>query len=259
MNDGTSGTGKSAGAGAGVREAGERDREAVVRLLDTAFAEDPVSHWVFPDPARRRARHPLLVGAFVDIVLGAGRVDLAVDGTAAALWLPMPPGPGATGRSGPGDIPDDGDGDGGGDGDGDGDGGGHGGGGDGQSDGAILRAAVDPGNERVELMGLLTELIHPRRPHLYLWMIGVHPAHRGQGRGTALMRPVLDRCDREGTPVYLEASSARSRELYRGLGFAVREPLLRLPYGGPVMWPMWRDPRGSGGTTSLHPAESDGP
>ncbi|GLF96896.1 GNAT family N-acetyltransferase [Streptomyces yaizuensis] len=203
--------------GARVRRADEGDRETVVRLLDAAFAHDPVSHWVFPDPQRRRTRHPLLVGAFTDIVLADGHVDLRADGTAAALWLPMPDRPETTTADG-GDREDEVDGP------------------------ALLRAAVDPDNERVELIGRLTEGIHPPRAHTYLWMIGVDPAHQGRGRGAALMRPVLDRCDRDGLPAYLEASSPRSRELYRRLGFTVREPVLRLPYGGPVMWPMWRDP-----------------
>ncbi len=33
------------------------------------------------------------------------------------------------------------------------------------------------------------------------------------------MNAVLDRCDREGLPAYLEASSDRSRKLYERLGF----------------------------------------
>ncbi|MBZ6227966.1 hypothetical protein KVH21_10220 [Streptomyces olivaceus] len=31
-----------------IRTAGEDDRERVVRLLDEAFQDDPVSSWVFP-------------------------------------------------------------------------------------------------------------------------------------------------------------------------------------------------------------------
>ncbi|CAM5276248.1 GNAT family N-acetyltransferase [Streptomyces hirsutus] len=64
------------------------------------------------------------------------------------------------------------------------------------------------------------------------------PADRGKG-GTALIGSVLDRCDREGLPAYLEASSVRSRLLYERLGFAQACEPLQLPDGR--MWPMWRD------------------
>jgi GNAT superfamily N-acetyltransferase len=62
--------------------------------------------------------------------------------------------------------------------------------------------------------------------------------------GSALLRAVLERCDRDGTPAYLEASCERNRQLYLRHGFTDLEPL-PLPDGGPVMYPMWREPAGS--------------
>ncbi|MFF3614588.1 GNAT family N-acetyltransferase [Streptomyces sp. NPDC002580] len=200
--------------GVAIRVAGEADRELVVRLLDEAFQDDPVSGWVFPDPAHRRATHPRLMAAFTDVVLAEGRVDLAEDGSACALWLSVPAGE-------------------------------HEAGGDGaDEDGpAQLRAAVDPDNERVELIGRLTADVHPAgRAHAYLWMIGVSPERQGEGLGSALIGSVLDRCDSEGLAAYLEASNDRSRALYERLGFVVTGDPLDLP-DGPRMWPMWRDPR----------------
>ena len=38
---------------------------------------------------------------------------------------------------------------------------------------------------------------HPSEPHYYYRWIGVRPQFRGQGLGSALMRPTLDRCDKE--------------------------------------------------------------
>ncbi|GAA5015294.1 GNAT family N-acetyltransferase [Streptomyces siamensis] len=198
--------------GVAIRAADEGDRELVVRLLDEAFQDDPVSGWVFPDEADRRATHHKLMAAFLDAVLAEGRVDLADDGTACALWLSVP-----AGDHDGGDADEDGP--------------------------AQLREAVDPGNERVELIGRLTADIHPAgRAHEYLWMIAVAPERQGEGLGTTLIRSVLDRCDREGLPAYLEASSARSRALYERLGFAVEGRPLDLP-DGPQMWPMWREPQ----------------
>ncbi|MCX5560645.1 N-acetyltransferase [Streptomyces sp. NBC_00038] len=194
--------------GVGIRVAGGGDREFVVRLLDEAFQGDPVSGWVFPDEVHRRATHHKLMGAFLDVVLAEGRVDIAEDGAACALWLSVPADEHGD-EDGPGQ----------------------------------LREAVDPENERVELIGRLTAGIHPAgRAHEYLWMIAVAPGRQGEGLGTALIESVLDRCDREGTPAYLEASSARSRKLYERLGFELTGRPLDLP-DGPQMWPMWREPQ----------------
>ncbi|KOU67582.1 acetyltransferase [Streptomyces sp. MMG1533] len=199
--------------GVAIRTASAGDRELVVRLLDAAFQDDPVSRWVFPGDEYRRATHHRLMAAFTDIVLAEGRVDVTEDGTACALWLSVP------------EADDHGQ-------------------DTGEDDGlARVRAAVDPENERVELVGRLTGEIHPSgRAHAYLWMIGVAPEHQGAGLGTALIAPVLNRCDREGLPAYLEASNSRSRKLYERLGFELTGRPLDLPEG-PRMWPMWREPR----------------
>ncbi|MEV2213213.1 GNAT family N-acetyltransferase [Streptomyces sp. NPDC050997] len=211
-----------------VRTAGAGDRELLVRLLDEAFQTDPVSCWVFPADEHRRTTHPMLMAAFTDLVLAEGRVDVTEDGTACALWLSVPGddhgGDSAADDSALDDSARDG---------------------AAESDGpARLREAVDPDNERVELIGRLTADIHPSGPaHAYLWMIAVAPEHQGEGLGTALMASVLDRCDRERLPAYLEASNARSRKLYERLGFALAGSPLDLP-DGPRMWPMWREPQG---------------
>ncbi|MET7379475.1 GNAT family N-acetyltransferase [Streptomyces sp. NPDC005526] len=203
--------------GVEIRTAGASDRELVVRLLDEAFQDDPVSSWVFPGDDYRRATHHRLMTAFTDIVLAEGRIDITAEGTACALWLPVPAG---------GD-------------------GGHSGDGGAEADDAVrLRESVDPANERVEWIARLMAEAHPAdRAHEYLWMIGVVPARQGEGLGAALVQHVLDRCDREGVPAYLEASSARSTRLYERLGFAPTGRTLDLP-DGPSMWPMWREPRG---------------
>ncbi|WP_455355991.1 GNAT family N-acetyltransferase [Streptomyces sp. SYSU K217416] len=193
-----------------IRQAGESDRAALTRLLDEAFMDDPVSGWVFPDEAHRRRVHGLFLGVFVDVALSEGRVDMAVDGSAAALWLQIPAGE----PEGEDDTP------------------------------ARMRETADPDNERAELVGRLTGAVHPTaEAHEYLLMIAVTPDRQGEGLGTALIAPVLERCDRDGVPAYLEASSARSRRLYERLGFEFTGTTVALP-DGPPMWPMWRKPQG---------------
>jgi GNAT superfamily N-acetyltransferase len=80
----------------------------------------------------------------------------------------------------------------------------------------IVRAAILPP---------AVERRHLREPHYYFAHIGVTPHAQGQGLGSALMGPILDRCDREGLPAYLEASSERSATLYERLGFRITREL----------------------------------
>jgi GNAT superfamily N-acetyltransferase len=83
---------------------------------------------------------------------------------------------------------------------------------------------------------------HPQPAHWYLYYLGTRPGRQSAGIGTALLRPMLERCDSEGVPAYLEATSARNRSLYRRHGFEDQKAL-NLPDGGPPMYPMWRQPR----------------
>jgi GNAT superfamily N-acetyltransferase len=87
-----------------------------------------------------------------------------------------------------------------------------------------------------------TARAHPKAPpHWYLVAVGIVPEEVGRGRGSALLRPVLQRCDDERTPAYLEASTEANARLYARLGFEAREEIEVLP--GVRSRPMWREPR----------------
>ena len=66
---------------------------------------------------------------------------------------------------------------------------------------------------------------HAPMQHFYLSALGVEPDRQGEGIGTALMKPVLDRCDRDRVPAYLETATGRNVLLYERLGFDVVEEL----------------------------------
>jgi GNAT superfamily N-acetyltransferase len=91
---------------------------------------------------------------------------------------------------------------------------------------------------------------HPSEPqfpeHYYLAFLGVHPEWQGRGLGASLLAPVLERCDTEGKPAFLEASSPRNRALYERHGFEVTEEFA-LGRDAPPQWRMWREPKGSAG------------
>jgi GNAT superfamily N-acetyltransferase len=84
------------------------------------------------------------------------------------------------------------------------------------------------------------ERMHPTEPHYYVPHVGVAPHAQGQGLGTALVGRTVARCDKEGFPAYLEATSERSAALYARLGF---QHLRQFSVGNsPPIWPMRRPP-----------------
>jgi ribosomal protein S18 acetylase RimI-like enzyme len=87
------------------------------------------------------------------------------------------------------------------------------------------------------------ERLHPKGPpHWYLGVLGTRKKAQGRGVGSSLLAPVLDRCDDEGIPAYLESSKHSNIAFYRRHGFEVTGEI-PLPFGGPSVWSMWRDPR----------------
>jgi ribosomal protein S18 acetylase RimI-like enzyme len=128
---------------------------------------------------------------------------------------------------------------------------------DGERSGAALWAAPD--NWRTPLAELLRTRVfswrtplflvggarvehrHPPEPHYYLAILGVEPAAQGRGLGSQLLAPMLDRCDSEGVPAYLESSKESNVAFYERHGFRVTGEV-PLPFG-PKLWLMWRDPR----------------
>lgn len=83
---------------------------------------------------------------------------------------------------------------------------------------------------------------HPTEPHWYLGVLGTNPPRQGQGIGSELLRPVLDRCDRDGTPAYLESSTESNIGFYARHGFVVTGEMRMAPTA-PVLYPMRREPR----------------
>ena len=94
----------------------------------------------------------------------------------------------------------------------------------------MLGAAIEEYAERLfEILGLM-EAKHPVEPHYYLFLLGTRPGWQGRGLGSSLMAPVLQTCDRDGVPAYLEATSERNKQLYLRHGFEVTDEI-RCPTG----------------------------
>jgi GNAT superfamily N-acetyltransferase len=190
-----------------VREAGIGEVAQVSTTLADALANDSVFQWLFPSQ-RRRDTHlrRLFATELAHYVLPAGRVLTTDNFLGANVELP----PGRWKMTMP-------------------------------VSGAIgLVRVFGLRLPRASRTQLFFERNHPQEPHYYIRWVGVATRFQGQGLGTALLRPTLDRCDREGLPAYLEASSERSAALYERLGF-VHLGELQVP-NGPRFWPMRRPP-----------------
>jgi GNAT superfamily N-acetyltransferase len=195
-----------------VRPANRSDHGAIATALAAAFASDPVMRFLLSDDARRPALLHRHFSASVQLYAASGAVWVDDAGTAAALWVA----PGAYPFRRREEL-------------------------------SVARARLAVFG-RAPRRGIATQLAidrhHPHDPpHRYLDYLGVEPAGQGRGLGSALLAPMLARCDVEGRGAYLNASSVRSRDLYARHGFAVRSER-RLPFGGPPLWRMWRPPAG---------------
>ena len=83
---------------------------------------------------------------------------------------------------------------------------------------------------------------HAAMPHYYLSVIGVAPQRQGQGVGSALMQPMLDRADQQRLHCWLDTHTETNVRLYEHHGFQVARQV-DVP-GHPVpVWGMLRKPR----------------
>ena len=193
-----------------VRKARAEDAPAVAGALAQAFAADPAMSWVFPTDATRQATVERMFALLLDrLWLEQDECYTTQSGAGACVWeLP--------GRWKVGAL---------------------------EQLQVLPRLALMARRDTPRLLQSFYKLEsnHPKAEHYYLPFVGVRPEWQGRGLGAALLRPILDRCDRERVPAYLEASAPRNRDLYMRHGFAVTEEF-RLGKGSPPLWRMWREP-----------------
>ncbi|MFA9429947.1 GNAT family N-acetyltransferase [Egicoccus sp. AB-alg2] len=173
--------------------------------LVVAFATDPVMRWLWPEADDYLAGFRALAELMGRTACDAGTADRSANDAGVALWIPPDT-----------ELPD-------------------------EAVADLVEQILAP-ERRERLFALLTALaeLHPTDVHWYLPLIGVDPSHQGHGHGSALLRQGARRCDRDGLPAYLEASSPRNRALYERHGFRVLGEVRVLD--SPPLWPMLRAP-----------------
>ena len=113
---------------------------------------------------------------------------------------------------------------------------------------------AEAAGERVDrALGILIEMaqVHPSEPHWYLEGLGTHPDWQRRGIASKVLAPVLDRCDADGLPAYLETQKEINVPFYRRHGFEVIGTK-QLSDGAPNMWLMWREVRPAAAPANNH-------
>ena len=193
-------------ASVAIRIATAADEGRILDVITLAFAADPPSRWLYPDPQEYLANFPKFAQGFGGRAFHQGSAYCTDDYLGAALWLP------------PDVHPDD------------------------EALDALLERSVSESQRKVasEVLGQMAGY-HPSEPHWHLAMIGVDPAQQHRGHGSVLMQRGLMPCDRDGKLAYLESTNPKNLPFYERHGFDL---LGTIQVGAvPPIFPMLRRPR----------------
>jgi ribosomal protein S18 acetylase RimI-like enzyme len=178
-----------------------------------AFDDDPLAAWIFPNARTRMAKMTAMSEIVMPRTLAANSMEqyTTTDRSGLAVW----------GRPGEPEPP-----------------------------GRVMLPVI-PRLVRTLGLGSLRRFtratatlkkVHPTEPHWYLAGIGTDPPKQGMGVGSALVRQMLERCDADRMPAYLETQKKDNVPWYEKFGFRITGEI-DIPGGGPHMWLMWRDPQ----------------
>jgi GNAT superfamily N-acetyltransferase len=167
------------------------DMPAIRALLAEAYADDPLSEWIFPDADTRPHACAAWYGLFAEQYVRGAQATLVREGArvaAVALWRM------------PGDRPL-------------------------SSDGVpgiagLMTALV--GRQRAGEIGdglHAVGSVQPSEPHAYLNFLAVAAARRRTGLGRLVLQPMVEAARRAELFVHLETTNPANHTFYEALGF----------------------------------------
>jgi GNAT superfamily N-acetyltransferase len=165
---------------------GPAEQSRAIRTLVSAFEDDPVERWLYPEEEQYRRHFPAFIAAFGGAAFRDQTVWRLGDFDAVAFWF------------GPDREPD------------------------GE---AVVQVLVETtsGHLHADSFATLEQMAdgHPTEPHWYLPWFGVARELHGRGLGTHLMRRCLEIVDESGLPAYLETPNPRTVPFYERAGFSI--------------------------------------
>jgi GNAT superfamily N-acetyltransferase len=191
-----------------VRPARRADFAELAKMLARAFYDDPVTAWFYPNERRRMIHARRFFAIRLRQLAPQELVFTTPERSGAALW------------TAPGHWRED-------------------------TRQSLMLLPMLPA--LLPRFGTVTRAVreierhHPEELHFYLSVVGTNPELQGRGIASALLAPVLERCDAQTMPAFLECSKESNVRFYSHHGFVLTERI-DLPEG-PPLWLMWRQPR----------------
>ena len=162
------------------------DELTALAVVTSAFVDDPVERWLYPEEATYQREFPRFVRALGGRALDEGTAWCSAAQDAVALWLA------------PDSSPDE------------------------ELVAEVLVSGVAD-DKHEEMFDCLTQMgdAHPTEPHWYLPWLAVEASKQGRGLGAELLRNTLAVVDAGHQTAYLETPNPRTVALYEAHGFRV--------------------------------------
>jgi GNAT superfamily N-acetyltransferase len=194
-----------------IRRGQPSDADAIIATITSAFHNDPVWSWAFPDEQARPAQFTRWWQLFVEAALRDGWVWVTENCEAITMWME----PGVE-ELNDGDI---------------------------AKIWPLLQEIIP---DRAAVIAEMLQRFDDNHPHAedhyYLSFVATHTDHRGQGIGVKLLEHNLALIDAEGLPAYLESSNPRNEPRYERLGWQ-SIGTFNAADDGPPLTQMWRTAR----------------
>lgn len=187
------------------RAASPAEKKYAISTLVLAFSNDPAVRWLFPDPHQYLTYFPQFAIAFAGAAFDQGTAYVSGDYAGTALWFS----PGVESDS--------------------------------EAVGELLQGCLFEADQP-DAFAVFDQMAHyhPHYPHWYLALLGIDPRYQSQGHGSGLLGVVLDQCDRDCLPAYLESSNPENVPFYQHHGFEVMGTIQA--GRSPRIFPMLRQP-----------------
>jgi ribosomal protein S18 acetylase RimI-like enzyme len=170
----------------GVAPVQESDQVRAISTIVSAFTDDPVERWLYPELEQYLTHFADFVAAFGGEAFSDQTVWGPTDLSAVAVWLQ------------PGAEPDA------------------------DKIVSVLSGTVST-TKQDDTFAVLEQMdeAHPTYPHWYLPWLGVKRGLQGKGLGRQLLRHCLSMVDESRLPAYLETPNPRTVPFYETHGFEV--------------------------------------